>query len=97
MRTQEEIIAAAIVRHRTRPQSAMRQLQGQPLWVWGVRLLLMVLGVMLVQSLWPMRLEASRGWLGDLRAGLCGVCGVFLWSGFDYLRQLFRPGPPTSL
>ena len=95
MRTQEEIKAAAAVRHRARPKSAVRKLQGQPLRVWGVRLLLMVLGVILVHSLWPMPLEASRGWGGVLRAGLGGVVGVFLWSGFDYLRQLFKPRPPA--
>ena len=55
----------------------------------------MVLGVILIHFLWPMRQEASRGWLGDLRAGLCGVVGVLLWSGFDYVWHRFWPGPPS--
>ena len=60
-----------------------------PIWVWGVRLILMFVGVMLVHTVWPMPLEASWGWGGYLRAGLIGVIGVLLCTSFDRVRQAF--------
>lgn len=74
-----------------------RQLRETPVWVWTVKFLLMFLSVMLVHSLWRMRLDSSWGWAGYLRAGLGGMLGGALGIAFDLVRRAFMRRLPSSL
>ncbi len=74
-----------------------RQLRETPVWGWAVKFLLMFLSVMLVDTLWQMRLDASWGWAGYLRAGLGGMLGGALWVAFDLIRRAFIRRLPSSL
>lgn len=73
-----------------------RQLRETPRWIWVVKFLLMLLGVMLVHALWRMRLDASWGWVGYLRAGLGGMLGGALWVAFDLIRRVLSLRQPSS-
>ena len=73
-----------------------RQLRETPKWVWAVKFLLILLGVILVHALWQMRLDASWGWVGDLRAGLGGMLGGALWVAFDLIRRVLSLRQPSS-
>ncbi len=65
-----------------------QQFRETPKWVLMVKLLLMLLGVMLVESCWKMPLETSRGWAGYFRAILGGMTGVLLIVAFEGVRQM---------
>lgn len=94
MQTKEEIKAAAVIRHRNKKKTAVRQLYGLPVWMWAVRFLLTLLSVMLVHALWPMRLDASWGWAGNLRAFVGGMLGVLLWAVLDRVWQALKHAKP---
>ena len=70
------------------------QFRDAPTWVRGVRFVLMFVGVVLVNHVfWPMKFEASSGWIGYLRAALAGMFGSLLWFAFDLIRQKIAKKP----